>query len=69
MFPKQMSNGPLARVCLLLCPFSHREKKKIYPFTISSCPCQFGPMVVKRLLGHGSIRGISRQMGLQACMK
>lgn len=42
---------------------SNREKKK------SSCHCQFGPVVVRRSLGHGSIRRISPQMGLQAHMR
>lgn len=42
---------------------SNRKKK------MSSCHCQFGPVVVRRSLGHGSIGRISPQMGLQACMK
>lgn len=51
-------------LCQFLAERGVTEKKKM-----SSCHCQFGPVVVRRSLGHGSISRISPQMGLQACMK
>lgn len=50
----------------IIVPVAHTEgsDKKRKPFTISSCHCQFCPVVVRRSLGHGSIRRISPQMGL-----